>query len=144
MQQRLSIITLGVRDMAKAREFYLDGLGWKEAEASKAYEAITFIQMNGFLLGLFDHESLAEDANVPENRSDFRGFALAYNTRSREEVDEVLAHAKAAGATITKPAQDVFWGGYSGYFSDPDGFLWEVAFGLEAEITEEGYLILPE
>jgi hypothetical protein len=122
----MTILTLGVSDLEKVRGFYLDGLGWKEA--SNSSEEITFIEMNGFILALYPHDALAADATVPEDRSQFRGFALAYNTRSRDEVEEVLAFAETAGAKIVKPAQEAFWGGYSGYFSDPDGFLWEVAY----------------
>ena len=94
----------------------------------KDMEGIVFISMNGFTLALYPHDALAEDANVQEDRSNFRGFTLAHNTNSPEEVDEVLIFAKQAGAKIIKPGQKVFWGGYSGYFADPDGFLWEVAY----------------
>ena len=126
MEPRMTILTLGVSDLEKARGFYLDGLGWMESSDSN--ESIVFIEMNGFILALYPHDALARDATVPEDRSQFRGFALAYNTRSRDEVEEVLAFAETAGAKIVKPAQEAFWGGYSGYFSDPDGFLWEVAY----------------
>ena len=126
MEQRMTILTLGVSDLRLARAFYLDGLGWEEASHSS--EEISFIEMNGFLLALYPHHALAEDTTVPEDRSRFRGFSMAYNTRSRDEVEEVLAFAETAGAKIVKPAQEAFWGGYSGYFSDPDGFLWEVAY----------------
>jgi catechol 2,3-dioxygenase-like lactoylglutathione lyase family enzyme len=140
MEQRVSIITLGVSDLQKFRAFYVYGLGWKQAEASN--DSIIFVPLNGIALALYQHEALAEDACVPADRSSFRGFTLAYNTRSKEEVNDVLAFAKAAGATITKPAQDVFWGGYSGYFADPDGFLWEVAHNPFVEMTGDGNLLI--
>ena len=126
MEQKLSIITLGVSALERSREFYLDGLGWKAS--NEDMEGIVFISMNGFTLALYPHDALAEDANVQEDRSNFRGFTLAHNTNSPEEVDEVLIFAKQAGAKIIKPGQKVFWGGYSGYFADPDAFLWEVAY----------------
>ena len=140
MEQRLSIITLGVSDVAKSRAFYVDGLGWKQAKASN--ESIIFLQLNGIALSLYQHEALAEDACVEANRSPFRGFALAYNTRSEADVDAQLAFAEKAGATITKPAQKAFWGGYSGCFQDPDGFIWEVAYNPYCTITDEGDLII--
>jgi len=127
MEQRLTLITLGVADLKQSAAFYIDGLGWKATEASN--EEIIFIEMNGFFLSLYPHGELAKDANTQEDRSNFRGFSLAYNVSSRSQVDEILAFAEKAGAKIIKPAQNVFWGGYSGYFSDPDGFLWEVAHG---------------
>ncbi len=126
MEQRISMIGLGVRDLAAARAFYLDGLGWRPAEGSN--ENITFIDAGGVTLSLYPRDLLAEDAQVDPAGEGFRGVSLAHNTRSREEVDAVLATAVAAGASLVKPAEDVFWGGYSGYFADPDGHLWEVAW----------------
>ncbi len=126
MEQRISMIGLGVRDLAAARAFYLDGLGWRPAEGSN--ENITFIDAGGVTLSLYPRDLLAEDAQVDSAGEGFRGVSLAHNTRSREEVDAVLATAVAAGARLVKPAEDVFWGGYSGYFADPDGHLWEVAW----------------
>jgi catechol 2,3-dioxygenase-like lactoylglutathione lyase family enzyme len=141
MQPRLSLLTLGVADLKKSCAFYVDGLGWKPSSASN--DDVIFIQLNGFALGLWSHEALAQDAAVPANRSGFRGFSLAYNTRSREEVDEVMAAAVKAGAKITNPAHETFWGGYAGYFEDPDGFLWEVAHNAAFKLTAEGDCILP-
>jgi hypothetical protein len=140
MEQRLSIVTLGVADLQAARRFYVDGLGWAPARASN--DRIVFLPLNGIALALYQHEALAEDACVAADRSSFRGFSLAYNTRSRDEVDAVLRDARLAGGTIAKPAQDVFWGGYSGYFADPDGFLWEVAYNPFAAVAEDGSLVL--
>lgn len=140
MEQRVSIIILGVADLDRSKQFYIDALGW--TTASDSNESIVFIPLNGVVLALYQHEALAEDACVEADRSSFRGFSLAYNTRSRSEVDKTLDLAAAAGATVTKPAQDVFWGGYSGYFADPDGFLWEIAYNPHSEINEEGHLVL--
>ena len=142
MQQRLSLVTLGVRDLDRARAFYLDGLGWRASGAGN--EHVTFIQMNGLALGLWSRASLAEDAGVEDVEGAFSGISLAYNARGREEVDRVLAEAQAAGGRIVRPAHDTFWGGYSGYFADPDGHLWEVAWNPFWEVTEDGRVILPE
>lgn len=127
MEQRVTLITLGVSDLQRSARFYLDGLGWQSTADSS--EHIIFIQMNGFLLSLYPHNKLAADATVVEDRSSFRGFTLAYNVSNPSQVDQILATAQKAGAKLTKPAQKASWDGYSGYFSDPDGFLWEVACG---------------
>jgi catechol 2,3-dioxygenase-like lactoylglutathione lyase family enzyme len=124
MNPRISMITLGVRDMVKAVAFYRDGLGFPQMESPPS---VAFFTLNGSWLGLYGHEELAEDANVSAAGSGFKGVALAHNVASEAEVDQVLTQAVAAGATLTKPAQKTFWGGYSGYFQDPDGHLWEVA-----------------
>mgnify|MGYP001421527786 FL=1 len=131
MEQRLTLITLGVLDLKRSARFYLEGLGWEATQDSSEY--IIFIKMNGFFLSLYPHDELASDATVQENRSSFRGFTLAYNVSYRSQVDEVLDFAKKAGAKIIKPGQIAKWGGYSGYFSDPDGFLWEVAYGTSMD-----------
>ena len=141
MEQRLSIVTMGVSDLARSREFY-ERLGWRRSMAK--VEGIVFFQTGGMALALFPRDELTKDANVAAQSQGFQGFSLAYNTRSREEVDAVLAEAKAAGAAILKPAQEAFWGGYSGYFADPDGFLWEVAWNPFFAISEEGAIRLPE
>jgi len=126
MEPRVSIITLGVSDLARSVRFYRDGLGLPLREGSG--DAIAFFETKGTWLALFPREALAADASVDSNGAGFRGFTLAHNVRSREAVDELLREAQAAGAAIAKPAKDADWGGYSGYFSDPDGFLWEVAW----------------
>lgn len=126
MEPRISIITLGVSDLARSTEFYRDGLGLPLREGSG--EAISFFETTGTWLALYPRDELAADATVPAEGSGFRGFTLAHNLRSKEEVDALLKQAEEAGAEIVKPAQDVFWGGYSGYFADPDGYLWEVAW----------------
>lgn len=119
------MITLGVKDLEKSRAFYADGLGWEPSSDSN--DDIVFIPLNGFSLALYKHDALAKDATVMADRSTSRGFTLAHNMSNRKQVDEVMDFAKRAGAKIVKPAKEVFWGGYSGYFADPDGFLWEVA-----------------
>ena len=125
MEPRISIITLGVSDLARSIEFYRDGLG---LPLRPGEEAIAFFETRGTWLALFPKESLAEDANVPLSGSGPPGFTLAHNVRSKEEVDSLIAHAVSVGGALVKPAQDAEWGGYSGYFADPDGYLWEVAW----------------
>lgn len=133
MEQRLSVITLGVADLARSRVFYEQGLGWTVGGAA---EQVVFFQLNGIVLALYPRADLAADAGVPAEGSGFAGMALAHNVRSPQEVDEVLAQAQRAGGRLVKPGVAVFWGGYSGYFADPDGHLWEVAhnplWGLDA------------
>lgn len=143
MEPRLNIITLGVSDLQRSLRFYCDGLGWKPSSVSN--EDIVFIPLGGVVLALFARDSLAADAKLaPGGGSGFAGFTVAQNVPSKEAVDAALAHAKAAGATILKPAEDVFWGGYSGYFSDPDGYAWEVAWNPHFTLTESGTLALPQ
>ena len=125
MEPRISIITLGVADLVASTRFYRDGLGLPLREGG---DGIAFFETKGTWLALFPREALAADATVPADGAGFRGFTFAHNVRSREEVDAVLKEAEAAGASVIKPAQDTDWGGYSGYFSDPDGYLWEVAW----------------
>lgn len=139
MQQRLSLITLGVRDLARSRAFYEQGLGWTPAAASQ--ESVAFYDLGGYALGLFGLEALAEDAQVPLGGPGFGGITLAYNTHTREQVDAVLAEALAAGATLLKPAGEVFWGGYTAYFADPDGYPWEVAHNPGFEMDAAGRIV---
>jgi len=139
MEQRLSLVTLGVADLARARRFYGEGLGWRRGNAE---EGIAFYQMPGAILALWSRPDLAEDAGVADSGAQFSGVTLAYNARSRQEVDAVLAEAVAAGATLSKPAHDTVWGGYSGYFADPDGHLWEVAHNPFWTIADDGAIRL--
>ena len=125
MQPRISMITLGVRDLAASVKFYEQGLGWPRKESSPQ---VAFFPLGGTGLGLYGREVLAEDATVSAEGGGFSGVALAHYVASEAEVETVLDEAVAAGATLVKPAQKVFWGGYSGYFADPDGHLWEVAY----------------
>lgn len=143
MEQRLSIVTLGVTDLAASTAFY-ERLGWERSDASA--ETITFFQCGGMAVGLYPRDKLAEDIGRPEAdapMADSLGrVTLAYNARSKDDVDAVLAEAEGAGAEIVKRAQEVFWGGYSGYFADPDGHLWEVAWNPFFPLAEDGSLSL--
>lgn len=140
MEQRISVVTLGVADLQRSREFY-ERLGWRRSV--KKAEGVVFFQAGGMALALYPRVELARDANVVPADNGFAGVAMAYNARSREEVDRVLAEAQAAGAKILKPAQEAFWGGYSGYFADPDDFPWEVAWNPSFAIAEDGSIRLP-
>ena len=140
MEQRVSIITLGVTDLKRSREFY-ERLGWRRSMAKT--EGIAFFQAGGMALALFPRQELAKDANFAPEGQGFSGISIAYNARSREEVDSVLAEAVAAGAKLVKAAKEAFWGGYSGYFSDPDGFLWEVAWNPSFPIEANGSIRIP-
>ena len=124
MQPRISMITLGVRDLAAAIEFYEHGLGFPRMDSPPS---VAFFTLNGTWLGLYGRDALAEDAQVPAEGNGFPGFTLAHNVGSEAEVDAVVAQAVQAGAELVKQPQNVFWGGYSGYFKDLDGYLWEVA-----------------
>jgi catechol 2,3-dioxygenase-like lactoylglutathione lyase family enzyme len=136
MDQRISLITLGVSDLARARAFYEDGLGWAPALAP---DGVVFYQLPGMAFALFGRDDLAEDARTPIDGS-FSGITLACNQRSEADVDRVLAEAEAAGARIRKPAERMEWGGYSGYFSDPDGHVWEVAHNPGFPLAADGTL----
>lgn len=142
MQQRISVVTLGVADLDRSRAFYEEGLGWQPARQSQG--DVVFYQTGGLVLALYPRHLLAEDACVPDDdRTGFRGMTLAHNVRSRQEVDDLLQTAARAGGTITKPAQEVFWGGYAGYFADPDLHLWEVCHNPAWPLADDGSLILP-
>jgi catechol 2,3-dioxygenase-like lactoylglutathione lyase family enzyme len=141
MEQRISLITLGVSDLNRSREFY-ERLGW--CRSMKQTEGISFFQTGGMALALYPRNELAKDANVTPEGQGFNRVTLAYNTRSHDEVDAVLKEAEAAGAKILKPAEEAFWGGYSGYFSDPDSFLWEVAWNPAFAIAEDGSIQIPD
>lgn len=141
MDQRLNIVALGVADLARARRFYCDGLGWRESSAGN--ESICFIEAGGVVLGLYGRAALAEDAGVSAEGSGFSGFTLAHNVAAEADVDRVLAEAVEAGGSLVKPGQKVFWGGYSGYFADPDGHLWEVAHNPFFPLDADGRVQLP-
>lgn len=125
MKPRVSMITLGVRDLAASVKFYESGLGFPRMESPPT---VAFFTLDGSWLGLYGRDALAEDATVSADGSGFEGFALAHNVASEAEVDAVMAQARDAGVAIVKTPRKVFWGGYSGYFKDPDGHLWEVAY----------------
>ena len=141
MRQKLNIVTLGVKDLERSLKFYKDGLGWKPSGASN--ENIAFFQMGGVVLSLYPREKLAEDAKQNSGGNGFSEITLAYNAKGEAEVDEVLKKVEALGATIVKKAEKVFWGGYSGYFADFDGHLWEVAWNPFFEYDELDNLVLP-
>ncbi len=125
MEARITLITLGVSDLDRSIRFYQDGLKLPRRDGP---DGIAFFETSGTWLSLYPRESLAKDATVAAEGSGFPGFALAHNVASPKQVDRVLEEAVEAGARLLKPGQKVFWGGYSGYFADPDGFLWEVAW----------------
>ena len=139
MEQRLSVVTLGVADLERSRRFYEEGLGWHRGNQG---DEIVFFQANGMVIALFQWNHLAQDAQVAREGQGFRGVTLAYCTRSRDEVASLLAQAEKAGGRLVKPAQDVFWGGHSGYFADPDGHLWEVAWNPDWMLDEQGNVTL--
>ncbi len=134
MKPRMSIVTLGVRDFAKSLAFYRDGLGLP-THNFKDGEDIVFFRMEGTFLALYPRDKLAEDATVPDDGKGFSGITIARNEPSKAQVDATFAEALRAGAKAVKRPQDVFWGGYSGYFADPDGYLWEIAYNPFTDLT---------
>jgi catechol 2,3-dioxygenase-like lactoylglutathione lyase family enzyme len=128
MNAHVSVITLGARDLARSRRFYAEELGWPVRQEDDNW--VCFLLGGGSTaFALYPWDELAEDAGVPAQGTGFRGVTLAYNVRSEERVDAVLAEAERAGGAIVQPARPTQWGGYSGYFADPEGYLWEVATG---------------
>jgi uncharacterized protein len=140
MQPRVSFVTLGVADVAASRAFY-ERLGYKASSASQ--ESVAFFDAGGVVLALFGRSALAEDANLGNSAPGFSGIALAHNVTCEAEVDAVLADAVAKGAKLTKPGQKASWGGYSGYFADPDGHIWEVAYNPFMPLDGNGRVTLP-
>lgn len=142
MEQRLSVITLGVADLDRSRRFYQSGLGWVASSASQ--DGVIFFQLGGLVLALYPRPALAADAGLPDTPvAGFAGITLAYNVRSRDAVADILAVAVKAGGSLLKPAQDVFWGGHSGYFADPDGHIWEVVWNPFWTLDGDGSVLLP-
>lgn len=135
MDQRISLITLGVRDLAASKKFYVEGLGWKPAFENNE---IIFFQAGGLIFALFLRDELAKDFNANPATLGRSAMALAYNVRTRAEVDPLIRRAAAAGAKILKSPVRASWGGYSGYFADPDGFAWEIAFNPHWPIATDG------
>ncbi len=135
MEQRISIVTLGVRDLKVSRRFYVDGLGWKPAFEN---EEIIFFQAGGMVFALFLRDKLAQDFQADPATFGPAAVALAYNVREQSEVDPLMRRAANAGAKTLKPARKASWGGYSGYFSDPDGFAWEVAWNPQWRFAPDG------
>ncbi len=142
MEPRISIVTLGVDDLPRAIRFYRDGLGFPTSADDDA--DIAFFQTSGTCLALYPRSALAADVSpdLSATRTGFSSVTLAHVARTRDEVDALLDQARDAGATIVKPAQDVFWGGYSGYFEDPDGHLWEIAWSAAWEFNPDGSLVI--
>lgn len=138
MEQRVSLVTLGVADLARARAFY-EALGWA-TDAAPA-DDVVFFQAGAMIVALWDRARLAEDSGV-EDRPGFGGVVLAHNLRSPSEVDAVMAEARSAGATITSDAGETFWGGYSGVFADPDGHPWEIAHNPGWTLHKDGTVSL--
>jgi catechol 2,3-dioxygenase-like lactoylglutathione lyase family enzyme len=126
MKPKISIVTLGVADLERSMRFYIEGLGLPRREGGD--DRVCFLQLGELVLALWMREDMAEDAGVSSEGEGFQPFSVAHNVESKEEVDAVLRQASDAGGTILKPGADAFWGGYTGYFSDPDGFRWEVAW----------------
>jgi predicted lactoylglutathione lyase len=140
MEPRISLVTLGAADISRAVAFY-EALGWRPSPAST--DEVVFFQANGLALAIYDRATLAEDAGVPDEGAGFSGLALAHNARSPTEVDAIFDQAIRAGAEPTSPPQDTAWGGYSAYFTDPDGHLWEVAWNPFFPLDAAGNLTLP-
>jgi uncharacterized glyoxalase superfamily protein PhnB len=138
---RLTVVTLGVQDLARARTFYCDGLGFRASKASN--ESIVFLDAGGAVLALYRRKLLAVDANVASEGTGFGGVTLAHNVGSTKAVDAAFERAKKAGATVLKAPQQAFWGGYSGYFADPDGHPWEVAYNPHWKLDATGRVVLP-
>ena len=141
MEQRISLVTLGVGDLDRSRAFY-EKLGW--TGSLRAAEGVAFFQCGGMALALWPRADLAADAGVEISRPTFHAVALAQNLRSREEVDAAMAEAGRAGARIVKAAGETFYGGYAGYFADPDGFLWEIAWNPGFAMAEDGSITIPD
>lgn len=141
MRQKLNLITLGVHNFQKSVDFFEKGLGWNKSSAS--VPGLALFPLGGIVLALHPWKDLADDVTVGEEGSGFSGITLSYNTKSEQEVDAVLAKVKVLGATIMKPAQKVHWGGYSGYFKDFDGHLFEVAYNPFWPLDDNDNIALP-
>jgi predicted lactoylglutathione lyase len=144
VEQRISLITLGVTDLARARMFY-ERLGWQGQEI----EETVFFQAGGLALVLWGRGKVASDAGIDDSSIDgntdgFGGMTLAHNVRSRAEVDQVLSEAASAGAEITQPARETFYGGYAGFFTDPDGHVWEIAYNPGFPLESDGAITIPD
>jgi len=140
MRQKLNLITLGVDNFKKSVDFYEKGLGWKKSD--KSMDDLALFPLGGITLALYPRQELANDATLEYQPTEFAGLTLSYNAKSEKEVDEVLKKVETLGGTIIKPAQKVFWGGYSGYFKDLDRHLFEVAFNPFWDLDENDNLKL--
>lgn len=141
MQQRISLVTLGVEDVRRARRFY-EQLGWRGQEVQET----VFFQAGAIAVVLWGRDKLARDCGLPDtaHQAGFGGIALAHNVRSPDAVDEIIAAAQRAGATITRPPGTTFYGGYAGVFVDPDGHAWEIAHNPGFALADDGSLTLPD
>jgi hypothetical protein len=142
MRQKLTLITLGVSDLARAVDFYEVGLGWKRSSASQ--DDLALFQLGDMLLGLYSRQRLGEDACVPHEGSGFSGITLTYNARDEHEVNHVVRQVESLGATVVKQPQKAFWGGYNAYFRDLDGHLFEVAYNPFWILDESGSVVPSE
>ncbi|EAR01659.1 VOC family protein [Maribacter sp. HTCC2170] len=142
MEQRATIVGLGVNDLVASTNFYREKFGWELMDSSN--DSISFFQLNGILLSLYPREKLAEDAHINAKGNGFKGFTLAYNTRTKEEVDALFKELEQKGVKIIKQPEEVFWGGYSGYIADLDENLWEIAFNPFLALDEQGNTIAKE
>jgi len=136
MEQRLTIVGLGVKDLEVSTHFYENVLGWEKHPSSNA--GISFFKLNGIMLSLYPKDKLAEDAGIAAQGSGFKGFSLAFNTRTKDEVDSIVNTLHAKGVKIVKRPEEVFWGGYSGYIADPDDNLWEIAYNPFLPLDDMG------
>ncbi|MGN6539553.1 MAG: VOC family protein [Ginsengibacter sp.] len=140
MKQRLNLLTLGVKDLQKSMEFFQNGLGWKtKGIVGTEFEngaVVLFDLDHGMILSLYERKNLAWDSNLSLQAESATEFSLGYFVNSRKEVDAIMEQAKKAGATITKPVQKAFWGGYNGYFQDIDGHLWEIGYNPSWKVEE--------
>ena len=140
MEQRISLVTLGVADLSQARKFY-EQLGWRGQEV----EETVFFQAGCMALVLWGVDKLAEDVGIGAHlNGGFSGMSLSHNVRSRSEVDSVIATAEAAGGVVTHPPGETFYGGYAGYFTDPDGHAWEIAFNPDFPLADDGSITIPD
>jgi uncharacterized protein len=139
VEQRVSLVTLGVSDLARAKAFY-EALGWRTG--ANPAEDVVFFQANGMIVGLWSRDSLTEDSGV-EDPGGYGGVTLAYNARTQEDVNDAIREARAAGARIAREPAETFWGGYSAVFVDPDGHPWEVAHNPHWALDEQGNVTLP-
>lgn len=140
MKPRLNIVTIGVKDLQKSKDFYKNALGWKPATGSD--ENIAFFNHGGIILSMYPLEKLADDAEIPANRSGFSGITLAINQDTKEGVTEIFKKAVENGAKALVKPRDTFWGGFDAYFADPDGHTWEIAWAPFWKYNEQGSLIL--
>ena len=140
MEQRISLITLGANDVQLLTQFYVDVFGWERLPTSN--QEISFFQLNGFQLGIFGRQALAEDAQVSASGSGFKGFSLAYNLESQAAVDTLFEELKSKNVTIRKEPEDVSWGGYSGYIADPEDNLWEIAYNPYMTFDNKGNVLV--